>query len=96
MPHHGNETGWSCRAFLSDFTGRRSREEALRREAEELARFNADLQQFALTVAHDLHEPLRAVAGYLRMLNGLCKGKAGPEADEFLTPAEDRAARMRT
>ena len=82
------------RCFMADRTAHRSREEALRREADKLARQNAGLEQFAWTVAHDLHEPLRAVAGNLRLLDELRQGKSGSRADEALRMAERGAARM--
>jgi PAS domain S-box-containing protein len=47
---------------------RKAAEEERERHAEELARSNARLEEFAYTAAHDLREPLRAIAAYTEML----------------------------
>ena len=46
----------------------RATEEQQKQHAEELARSNARLEEFAYTVAHDLREPLRAISVYTEML----------------------------
>lgn len=47
---------------------RKAAEEERTRHAEELARCNARLEEFAYTAAHDLREPLRAISAYTEML----------------------------
>lgn len=70
-------------------------EELVLRRTEDLARSNRDLEQFAYAASHDLQEPLRAVAGFLGLLQQRYQGKLDETADEYIRSSVEGATRMR-
>ena len=54
--------------IFMDITERKQAETALKEQAQQLEDANKDLESFNFSIAHDLRAPLRAIAGYSRMI----------------------------
>jgi PAS domain S-box-containing protein len=88
-------------SILQDLTDRKRGERALRQSeqkirerAAELARSNAELEQFAYIASHDLQEPLRSITGFTSLLTRRYQGQLGDDADRFMTRISEATARM--
>ena len=55
-------------ANYRDITQQKAAEEKQQKDAEELARYNAELESFAYAATHDLREPLRTVSAFTQLL----------------------------
>lgn len=78
-----------------DITERTLAAQAIAQHSDQLARSNADLQQFTYAASHDLQEPLRTVVSFTQLLSDRYKGKFDQEADEFMGYVISAATRMR-
>jgi hypothetical protein len=79
-----------------DITERKMAEEELARQADLLARSNADLQQFAFVTSHDLQEPLRTISGMSELIKRRAAGKLDEQENELLDYVIRAADRMET
>jgi PAS domain S-box-containing protein len=83
-------------SIINDVSNRKRIEEELKKRTNELARSNADLEQFAYVASHDLKEPLRMVTSYLQLLENNYSDKLDDNALKYMHFAIDGAARMST
>ena len=89
----------SMKGFYSldtDVTHRKSTEERLKLQTQELARSNAELEQFAHIASHDLQEPLRKVQTFSDRLRTRCASLLGKQELEYLDRMHKATNRMQT
>jgi light-regulated signal transduction histidine kinase (bacteriophytochrome) len=81
-------------ASVIDISIRKQAEQDFRRSADELARSNAELEQFAYVASHDLREPLRMVQSFCGLLKDRYSDKLDEQANTYINFAVDGATRM--
>ncbi len=94
LNEEGAVTGYQ--GIVRDISDRKRAEETLKRQARELERSNADLEQFAFIASHDLKEPLRNVAGCMQLLEKKCKGSLDKDADQLIKYAVESVDKMKS
>ncbi len=79
----------------NDITQRKRAEDTVQERSEELARSNAELEQFAYVASHDLQEPLRMVSSFVEFLAADYKGKLDEQSDRYIDYILDGTSRMK-
>jgi light-regulated signal transduction histidine kinase (bacteriophytochrome) len=70
-------------------------DDSARKHAEdELLRSNADLEQFAYAISHDMRQPLRMVSSYLQLIEKALRAHLDDDTRQYLAFALDGAKRM--
>jgi light-regulated signal transduction histidine kinase (bacteriophytochrome) len=72
-----------------DLTDRKRAEEALTKS-------NRELEQFAYVASHDLQEPLRAIVGFLQLLQSRCGDQIDEKGQHYIEPSIKAGHRMQT
>jgi signal transduction histidine kinase len=107
-PHHamrGYDTGavdyiakpfepWLLQAKVRAFLELHEKSALLKRQARELARSNAELEEFAYVASHDLQEPLQLVAGFLELLVDRHGEELSGDARDIVRRTTTAVARM--
>jgi signal transduction histidine kinase len=84
------------RQIQKEIEVRKRAEQSLKEYTAELARSNADLQQFAYVASHDLQEPLRSISSFSQLLARRYQGELDSDADDFIAFIVGGATRMQT
>ena len=77
-----------------DITTRKKAEQLLQEKIEELARINAELEQFTYVASHDLKEPLRMISSFAQLLEKRYKDKLDEDANDFISFITEGVVRM--
>jgi len=83
-------------AVARDFTEERQAQEVIVRQAEALARSNADLEQFVYAASHDLRAPLRTIGQLADWIEEQVPGEGTEKIREYLALLRQRVGRMET
>ncbi len=91
QPLGSDDFGKALLNILEDLDEEKVKVEAANRE---LARSNAELEQFAYVASHDLQEPLRMVSSYTQLLEQRYRDQLDEKGKKYIYYAVDGAVRM--
>jgi PAS domain S-box-containing protein len=91
----GSGRSYMFSAFLRDITERKNAEESLAKHAQDLARINAELEDFTHSVSHDLKEPLRGIEAFAGFLAEDYGDKLDEQGQRYVGVLRDSAVRMK-
>lgn len=81
-------------AVARDITEQKAVQETVERQAQELARSNAELEQFAYIASHDLQAPLRAISNLSEWIEEDFTGQLPAGISEYLEKVRQQVRRM--
>ncbi|MBF0230846.1 MAG: PAS domain S-box protein [Desulfamplus sp.] len=81
-------------SVVRDISERKKAEKTLQNTLQELKRSNTELEQFAYIASHDLQEPLRAIAGFLQLLQSRYSDSLDERGNHYIERTVNAAYRM--
>lgn len=92
-----NENGTNQAVVIvhRDITERKLQEKKLKSLNEQLINSNQELEQFAYIASHDLQEPLRAISGFIQLLEKRVKNELDNDSKELIGRTVSATERMR-
>jgi PAS domain S-box-containing protein len=84
----------AAQLMLRDITSLKEAERETERRIAELTRSNAELEQFAYSVSHDLRAPLRSIDGFSRILLEDYSDRLDDEGRNYLGRIRDSSVKM--
>jgi signal transduction histidine kinase len=90
----GDDVDSMRQRIVAELSSLREAHEQLDEQARELARSNAELEQFAYVASHDLQEPLRKVASFCQLIEQRYEAQLDDRGKQYIAFAVDGAKRM--
>ncbi|MBS1868419.1 MAG: CHASE3 domain-containing protein [Actinobacteria bacterium] len=90
----GDDVDSMRRRIAAELASLREAHDQLDEQARELARSNAELEQFAYVASHDLQEPLRKVASFCQLIEQRYEDQLDERGKQYIAFAVDGAKRM--
>jgi signal transduction histidine kinase len=90
----GDDVDSMRRRIVAELSSLREAHDQLDEQARELARSNAELEQFAYVASHDLQEPLRKVASFCQLIEQRYEDQLDDRGKQYIAFAVDGAKRM--